>query len=397
MSGRDAVRLVAERELREGMRSRAWRISLAVQVAIVVGIAIVSVLTGGEDGPSKREVAVSGPAGAAILATARDDQAAYGIELEAERVPDHAAGRRAVESEDVDAALGQSDLITGEDPDPALVALLDSAFRQRLGEARLRADGLTRGQIEDALEPPPLQTREIETGEGEGGSALAYIGALLLYIAILTFGYAVSSSVVSEKSSRVVEVVLSAIRARHLLAGKVIGVGLLGLVQIGTIAVAGLAIAVPAGAVSLPPSTAETVALVFVYFVLGYAFYGCAFAGAGSLVSRQEDSQSTTTPLLVTLIAAYIATNAALDDPDGTLAQVGTFLPPMAPLVVPGRAALGALPAWELALSLAIMLISIFVVVRLAGRIYERSVLRFGAPVKLREALGRGVHRRSRH
>ncbi len=390
MSGRETVRLVAGRELREGMRSRAWRISLAVQVAIVAGIAIVSVLTGGDDGPSKRTVAVSGPAGAAIVATARDDQAAYGIELEVKRVSDHRAGRLAVEDEEVDAALGQSDLITGEDPDPALVALLDSAFRQRLGEARLRAAGLSPGQIEDALEPPPLQTREIETGEGEGGSALAYIGALLLYIAILTFGYAVSSSVVSEKSSRVVEVILSAIRARHLLAGKVIGVGLLGLVQIATIAVAGLAIAVPAGAVSLPASTAQTVLLVFVYFVLGYAFYGCAFAGAGSLVSRQEDSQSTTTPLLVTLIAAYIATNAALDDPDGTLAQVGTFLPPMAPLVVPGRAALGALPAWELALSLAIMLASIFVVVRLAGRIYERSILRFGSPVRLRDVLGRG-------
>jgi ABC-2 type transport system permease protein len=389
VSGRETIRLVAERELREGFRSRAWQISLAIQVAIVAGIAIVSVVTGGSDGPSKHEVAVSGPGAEAIVAKARSQEDAYGIELSVEKVPTQAAGRRAVEDEDVDAALAAGDLVTGENPDQTLVALLDGAYRQLESESRLLRAGLSPSQIERVLEPSPLATREVETGEGQGGSALAYIGALLLYIAILSFGYAVASSVVSEKSSRVVEVILSAIRARYLLAGKVIGVGLLGLVQIGAIALVGLGIAAPAGAVSLPASTAETVLLIFVYFVLGYVFYGCAFAGAAALVSRQEDSQSTTTPLLVTLIAAYLATNAALDNPDGTLAQVGTFLPPMAPLVVPGRAALGALPAWELALSLALMLVSILLVVRLSGRIYERSVLRFGTPVKLREVLGR--------
>ena len=100
---------------------------------------------------------------------------------------------------------------------------------------------------------------------------------------------------VSEKSSRVVEVILSAIRPVQLLAGKVLGVGLLGLLQVGLIAFVGLAIAVPSGAIGLPDSTAETVGLVFVYFVLGYALYACAFAVAGSIVSSQEDSQTTTT------------------------------------------------------------------------------------------------------
>ena len=217
------------------------------------------------------------------------------------------------------------------------------------GEARLRQAGLGPAARKAALEPPPLRAAEIEAGEGAGGDGLAYLGALLLYIAILTFGYAIASSVVSEKSSRVVEVILSAIRPVELLAGKVIGVGLLGLLQIGLIAFVGLAIAVPSGAIALPDSTVETVALVLVYFVLGYVFYGCAFAGAASLVSRQEDSQSTTSPILILAIGSYIATNAALGNPDGTLAQVGTFLPPMAPMVVPGRAAQGALPGWELA------------------------------------------------
>ncbi|HYC80233.1 MAG TPA: ABC transporter permease [Solirubrobacterales bacterium] len=387
MSEWKTVKLVARREFVEGVRSRAWRASVAIQVLVVAAIAVVSIITGDDDGPSHRTVALAGPQAAAIEAKARAQQAAYGIELTAEREPSAAAARAAVRDEDADAALGPHGLVTGENPDDALVALLQNSARVVAGEARLRAAGLDAAAVRAALEPPPLRTAEIETGEGSGGVGLAYIGALLLYIAILTFGYAIASSVVAEKSSRVVEVILSAIRPVQLLAGKVLGVGLLGLLQIGTIAVVGLAIALPSGAIDLPGSTVEAVALVLVYFVLGYLFYGCAFAGTASLVSRQEDVQSTTTPLLVIAIAAYIATNTALASPDGGLATIGTFLPPMAPMVVPGRAAQGALPAWELALSLLLMLVAIALVVMLAARIYQRSVLRFGTPLKLRDAL----------
>lgn len=390
MTSREAIGLVARRELSEGVRSRAWRASLAIQIALVAGIAILSIATSGDDEPSSRQVAVAGPQAERIVAKARTQQGPYGIRLEVSREPSASAARQAVRDEDADAALSRRGLVTGENPDDALVVLLQNASRLVQGEARLRQAGLSPAAARAALEPAPLRATEIETGEGEGGSGLAYLGALLLYVALITFGYAVASSVISEKSSRVVEVILSAIRPHQLLAGKVIGVGLLGLLQITAIAVIGLAITVPAGDFSLPASTPETVALVLVYFVLGYVFYGCAFAGAAALVSRQEDSQATTTPLLVLLIGAYLATNAALDDPQGGLAQLGTFLPPMAPLVVPGRAAQGALPFWELAVSLVLMVAAIFLVVRLAGRIYERSVLRFGTPVKLREALGRG-------
>jgi ABC-2 type transport system permease protein len=386
MNDRETVKLVARREVAEGFRSRAWRASVAIQVVIVAAIAIISIVTSGGSGPSHRTVAISGPAAAQIEQKASAQAAGYGIELELERAASPAAAREAVHDEDADAALTGRGLVVGEDPDEALVALLQNAARVVKGEARLRAAGLGPAAVRAALEPPPLQTAEIETGEGEGGSGLAYIGALLLYIAIITFGYSIASSVVAEKSSRVVEVVLSAIRPVQLLAGKVLGVGLLGLVQLGTIAVVGLAIAVPSGQISLPSSTAETVILVLVYFVLGYLFYGCAFAGTASLVSRQEDIQSTTSPLLVIAIGSYIATNAALGSPSGSLATIGTFLPPMAPMVVPGRAAQGALPAWELAVSLLLMLAAIAVVVFLAGRIYNRSVLRFGTPLKLREA-----------
>jgi ABC-2 type transport system permease protein len=392
--GRDTVALVARRELVEGIRSRPWQVALAIQCAVVAAIAIVSIVTSGGSGLHHRTVAASGPAGAAIAAKATREAKTYGIELKTERAASPTAGRDAVQGEDADAAVSAAGLVVAKNPDDALVALLQNAARLVRGEAKLRAAGVSPAAARAALEPPPLRTAEISTGEGEGGSGLAYIGALLLYVAMITFGYAIASNVVVEKSSRVVEVILAAIRPVQLLAGKLIGVGILGLIQIAVIAAVGLAISIPGGAISLPSSTFETVVLVLLYFVLGYAFYGCCFAAAASLVSRQEDTQSSTGPLLVILIGSYVATNAALGNPEGGLATVGTFLPPMAPLIVPGRAAQGALPGWQLALSLAIMAAAIGVVIVLAGRIYDRSVLRFGTPVKLREALGAALRPR---
>jgi ABC-2 type transport system permease protein len=387
MNRRDSIELVARRELAEGLRSRAWRAALLIQMLVVAGIAIVSIVTSGGSGAHTRHLATAGPRAAAIAVKARAEAEGYGIKLEVEDATSAAAAREKVADEDADAALGPHGLTVGKDPDDALVALLQNAARTVSGEAKLRAAGLSAAQAHAALEPPPLPTVEITTGEGEGGTGLAFIGALLLYVALISFGYAIASSVVTEKSSRVVEVILSAIRPVQLLAGKLIGVGILGLIQIAAVAAVGLIIAVPGGSISLPSSTFETVVLVLVYFALGYVFYGGLFAAAASLVSRQEDTQSTTGPILIVLIASYLATNAALGNPSGGLARVGTFLPPMAPMVVPGRAAQGELPAAELIASLLLMLAAIAVVVIIAARIYDRSVLRFGTPMKLREAV----------
>lgn len=393
MNQRETIELVARREFTEGFRSRAWRAALAIQMLVVAGIAIVSIVTSGGSGLHTRHLAIAGPEATAIAAKAGSEAKAYGIKLEVEDATSAGVAREKVADEDADAALGPRGLVTGKDPDTSLVALLQAAARTVRGEAKLRAAGLSAAQARAALEPKPIPTVEITTGEGQGGTGLAYIGALLLYVALISFGYSIASSVVTEKSSLVVEVILSAIRPVQLLAGKLIGVGLLGLLQIGAVAAIGLIIAVPGGAISLPSSTPETVALVLVYFALGYAFYGGLFAAAASLVSRQEDTQSTTGPILVVLIASYLATNAALGNASGDLATIGTFLPPMAPMLVPGRAAQGDLPAGELIASLLIMATSIVLVIVVAARIYDRSVLRFGTPMKLREAVKIAVRR----
>jgi ABC-2 type transport system permease protein len=181
-------------------------------------------------------------------------------------------------------------------------------------------------------------------------------------------------------------VLLSAIRARHLLAGKVIGLGLLGLGQLLTVVVLGLLAATAAGAVDIDGDVLMAAGLALVWFVVGYAFYACLFACGGALVPRQEELQSVTTPLTLILLISFFVSFAVLDNPDGTLAHVTSFIPMTAPITMPARIALGAASPLEIAGALVVTLGCAVLLIPLAGRIYSGAVLRTGSAVKLREA-----------
>jgi ABC-2 type transport system permease protein len=124
--------------------------------------------------------------------------------------------------------------------------------------------------------------------------------------------------------------------------------------------------------------------------VLGFAFYSVADAALGALVSRQEDLEASNAPVNVLLIAAYLGANAAIQNPDGTWAQVATFLPPLSPTIVPTRVVLGDMGAIGLLVATTVELLATFLLIRVAAGIYERSILRKGAPVSLRFALVTG-------
>ena len=157
--------------------------------------------------------------------------------------------------------------------------------------------------------------------------AVALFGSVLLLVSLAVYGQWVLVGVVEEKSNRVVELILSTVRPRHLLAGKVIGIGLLGLAQLAL--VAGLAATLlAAGAFDAPAALGGSVALVVPWFALGFALYAVAFAAAGALASRQQDASTAGQPVTLTLVAAYFAGYVALvSRPDGTVAQRAHRLP----------------------------------------------------------------------
>ena len=182
------------------------------------------------------------------------------------------------------------------------------------------------------------------------------------------------------------EVILSAVRPPELLAGKVIGIGLLGLGQFAAVALAGTIAAISVGR-HLPPSTPGAIGLIAVWFLLGYAFYCCAFAAAGAASSRQAEAPVAAGPLTLLILLGYLASLAIQSNPDGLLAQITPFIPPLAPMTMPARMLLGHPAPWELPVSAARMLAATYGLVRLAGRAYSGTILRSGGRVALREAM----------
>ena len=200
------------------------------------------------------------------------------------------------------------------------------------------------------------------------------------------------TGVVEEKANRVVEVIVATVRPRHLLAGKVIGIGLLGLAQVALIG--GLtAILLAAGVFNAPTSLSGSVALIVPWFALGFALYAVAYATAGAIASRSQDANSAGMPVTYTLITAFFLGYIVLSvNPSGILAHVLTVFPLTAPLVLPARSALVGVPIWEHALALLVVVASIYALVRLAGRIYTSGLLRSGPRVDLRTTLRLARH-----
>jgi len=240
-----------------------------------------------------------------------------------------------------------------------------------------------------AAEPVVVAARPADPAEGLR-IGLGAVGAFLLYFSIQTYGAFVAQGVVEEKASRVVELVLATVRPWQLLLGKVLGLGAVGLLQLVVLGAAGLGVAGSAGLLVSGAGLAGTLVSVLVWYLLGFAMYATIYAALGSLVSRQEDTQSVLTPVSIVVLIGWVAGfNLVLSAPRSPTLTVLSLIPPWTPLIMPARIALGGVPVWQVVLAFALTLAFTAGVLVLGGRIYARSVLRTGARVSLREAFGR--------
>jgi ABC-2 type transport system permease protein len=386
----DGIKLTARRELVERIRrDRSFVISTLVTLGIVAAIIFVPKLLGSDD-PTEFDVGLVGPASQPLgqILTAQAETAGIRINLQQPASP--AEAEVAVRDGKLDlAVIDGRELVAEAEPDEQLSLLVQAASGAARAQQTLQSAGVPPAEIQAVLAPPPLPVRSLEPVDEDARSkrTIATVAVFLLYGQLIGYCFAVAMGVVEEKSTRVVEVLLATVRPVQLLAGKIIGIGLVGLIQLAIIGVIGLVIAVAANAITLPPDAAGTIGSVLLWFLLGYAFYSSMFAVAGAIVSRQEELQNTATPLNLLMIASFfIAFSSSVTGADSTLARVSSFLPPVAPLVMPLRIAGGDAATWEIALSLAIMLVSIVAVVLLAARLYEGAILRTGARVKLGDA-----------
>ena len=377
------VRMVAAREVSSRLRDKNFIVSSVVILVLLLGMMGFQVAVSGGDEPSRLAVvADDGRLGPALEAQGE----AVGVDVEVVDVPDEAAARAAVEAEEVQAALvdgaGPAPELVLVDRDPALEAVVGGAVNGLAVSDRLLEAGV------DLQSLPEVAVSPIGGEEGDGQQVVvAVIGVVLLYGLLILFAQFVAQGVVEEKASRVVELLLATMRPWQLLAGKILGLGLLGLGQIVVIAVVGVTGALALDLVDVPGELIGTVASVVAWFVLGYAFYACVFAVAASLVSRQEDLGSVLAPASMVLVLGFFVALQAAGDPDGTLATVTSFVPGLSPLVMPVRQAAGEVTGAEVALAVVLMLVTIALAVRLGGRVYSGALLRTSGKTKLREAL----------
>lgn len=392
LGARSAITLVAGREIRSRLASKSYRITTLLFVAaVVVGGVLLHLVTGSQSSVKVALTPATSSLAQQLVATAE----ASGVTVTTSDVPDDAAGESAVRAGDADVLLTATTPTlrvvvkdsVGQSMQPVLGSLaqqlaLASEIRQLGGDPTESAGRIAAAAPQvTALEPPP----QVDGGQIAAG----YIAGILLFLALMTSGQLVAQGVVEEKSSRVVELLLATIRPWQLMAGKVLGIGTVGLGQVLLVVGAGLGTAMALGLVdgsSVDLGAAAGWALT--WFVVGFASYALVLAALASLVSRQEDVGSVIGPVTALMVVPYvIAISVAPWSPDSPLVVWLSYVPFCAPMVMPVRIALGTADTWEALVSLAISLALVPLLVWLAGRIYSNAVVRSGSKVRLRDAL----------
>lgn len=381
-----AVYLVARREVVTRVRTRSflWG-TLGMLLAILGYLAFTTYLA--DDDPLAVGLAPQQAELRASLTTA-----VPGEQLDVRVVPERAAAEAALAEDSLTAWVTGSPgalevLVSGEVP-AELRRALDTVAAQQVVDERLAAAGLDPAQVARQANAAAVQVTNLDPvdPQREQRLLLSLAGMVLLYFALVVYGSYVAQGVVEEKSTRVVEVLLAAVRPWQLMAGKLLGIGVFGLVQLAVLSAAALVAVSVTGVLTVPPWGA--LAVLLGWYLLGYFLFAALFAGAGALVSRQEEVQSVISPVLALLIAPFLLGVSLLtENPESTLVTTLSMVPPFAPILMPARMVIDVAPWWQVAVAATATVAAIAVVVALAARVYSRTVLRTGARVRLADTL----------
>ncbi|MFL5586299.1 MAG: ABC transporter permease [Ktedonobacteraceae bacterium] len=259
--------------------------------------------------------------------------------------------------------------------------------------------GLTPAQTSDLFAQPQFSDVNLNqaqstrsTSEIVAGYILAYIGNILIYMAVVIYGMGVAMGVAEEKGSRIMEILVNAATPFQLLADKIIGISAGGLTQMALFVVIGigaLLLQLPLQAallgsnsgllnLSITGASITLLVLLLVYFILGFLLYATLFAAVGALVKRQDEVQNAVAPISMLLVAGYIVSFFGIYMPDAIWIKVISYVPFWTPTTMLVRIATGGVAPWEIALTIVLMIVAIIVCAFIAGRIYRAGVLMYG-------------------
>jgi ABC-2 type transport system permease protein len=392
MNSLPLIRVIAEREFLTRVRSRVFAITTVLTVAAIAGYILLQAYVFNKSATSL-EVGFVGTA-QSIAAPVRAEAAGLGETITIHSYASAAAGTADVASGTLDALVSGSGagttMTVQSTVDPILQTALNDQARQQVLTQYLTQHSLPPSDVLGQLafsvgvnELSPINAARVEQ------IVIGLLVAGILYVTMIVYGQLVAAGVIEEKSNRIVEILLATVRPWQLMLGKITGIGLVALIQVVLVAGVALVLASATKLVSIPTLGVDVVVTGVVWFVLGYLMYALLFAAAGSMVSRQEDVSSVALPVIFMLVAAWIiALTVAAPTPGSTATTVFSFIPLFAPVIMPVRIAAGVAPFWQVAISVVLVIATIYLLAVIAGRIYSNSVLRVGARVKLSDALG---------
>jgi ABC-2 type transport system permease protein len=278
--------------------------------------------------------------------------------------------------------------------DKALKATVDSALQTVLLHQRLTHEGMGASDVASLMQP--LQVDTTQAGKA-ADSTSSYVATailfLLMYFVIMLYGMNVARSIIEEKTSRVFEVLLATIRPEEMMAGKMLGVGSVGLTQVGIwLATALLLTATPVvssmmgGAAHVSLSGTELVFFV-VYFILGFLLYASVAAALGAMTNSEQELQQLNMFLVMPLAACFFAAGLVFSNPNSTFSVVMSLIPFCTPLLMYLRISLQMPPVWQIGLSIVLMLATIYAIIWVASRIYRVGILMYGKKPTLPEVL----------
>jgi len=376
--------IVARREVMAKLTDRSFLVGTVLTLAIIAVFMGVQAYLG--ERTKTFDVAATSASSSMAQEIARqasevDDK----VKVTVRPAVDDAAARAAVADDSVDAWLHRGPdgwVLTGRtEVDSSLQSVAGTVVQRTVIDDNARAAGTTPEAIERGSE---LRTAILDGDADKQGFAkgLGFAFAFLFYMAALGFGITLAMSVVEEKASRIVEIITTKIPVRHLLAGKIAGNTVLAFGQMALYVAIGLVGLSFTPFASYLSSAAGPSVWFLVFFVVGFLVLACLFAVAGALASRTEDVQQTAMPLNMVVIGMFFGALFL----KGSALTIASFVPPLSAILMPVRLAEGGVPLWEPALALVLLVVAALVVIRVAERLYRRSLLQTQGRLSVRQA-----------
>jgi ABC-2 type transport system permease protein len=376
--------LVTRREVVSRITDKSFLLGTAFMVVLIAGFIGFSAWQGERTERVTLAATPDAVAMAGAIAEAApevDDK----VEVTVVEVDDVAAAESALREDEADTWLHPDDegwqLTSESSEQDSLTAVARAVVRQQV-----LADNAERaGTSVEALEAGSTVTTDFLRGDAEKAAvaqAVGFVFVFLFYFAALVFGMQLASSVIEEKQSRIVEIIAAAIPLRHLLAGKVLGNTALAMIQLLVYLAVGLVGLSFTPYKSYVPALSGPTAWFIGFFLAGFIALACLWAVAGSLASRTEDLQATSTPLTMLMLVMFFG-GVSLE---GRAQVIASYVPPVSAVVMPKRILAGGVEWWEPLLALGLLAVFAAVTVRIGERLYRRALLQTGGRVSLRQA-----------